>query len=580
MELPREPTSLPQARRYSRTFDAPRNKTFGPQESVMINIPPIDRTYLTKNNKLHFDATLTYLEASEATWSAIANELGSLPTTTDALTSIPFINGFFQRTSQNQVPAVRTAANYYNKPMPFLDINGAYGFIHRIRVYDFLGTTLLEDVQEHDVLTAMLADFDFKDENLRIYRPYVADNKSTASRVRKQPCSFFAANQEDGLNLPISISNWVQVGAGNALTSVTITPSPVTLTQHFSIDLYSFLGKLSNKFVPLHNGFRLEFTFNKADVPISFSTAYGGLNVFYRRARVATDQIFGRTLDPSIQSLRFSNIYLKTDLLELSVDMDKEVDKMVHYQGFKYQQDFYPYPDFSGSDVAITSRPDLYKPIPQPFLSLNKVMIGQRPVQSAIEKQKLGFRIRNFINTADLLYNRSSIQSFQHEFEFVDAWREAFGTNPDMGLTIADFLTDEETYTGTNGFQFYMYSDSQRQDILNYMTSLSTNTSGDVIGSAWWPGFEGNTALAVGSDIQASFTIHSTDNQGRFLIVYDTRIPGTTSDTVGGIDTTKTRLEYKLTSTAGFCYKVYLDIFCQHDALLKIDPGKSTIVSF
>jgi hypothetical protein len=54
-----------------------------------------------------------------------------------------------------------------------------------------LGTTLLEDVQEHDVLTAMLTDFDMKDNNFGLNRPNIVDavGEDDPQTTRKWPCS-------------------------------------------------------------------------------------------------------------------------------------------------------------------------------------------------------------------------------------------------------------------------------------------------------------------------------------------------------------------------------------------------------
>lgn len=564
MDLPREPTLIPQARRYNRTFEAPRGRSFSPEETVTIDIPAIKNTYLTKNNKLHFDMTLNYSEASAATYASIVNDLKGTSATYAEMA--PYANGFFGRTTGDPTGTARVEpVNYYTKPVPFLDINGPYGFINRIQVYDYLGTTLLEDVREHDVLTAMLADFDFKEDNFHVFRPYCADAESVMSRVRKHPCSFLISDQETLLEYPMSLSSYIQSG-----TSVVAIPGTVTVIQHYSLDLYSFLGKLSSKFVPLHNGFRLQITFNKANIPLSFATAWGDLSVKYKYFGGA-DTLKTKTLDPTINSLSFSKIYLKADLLEVSPELDAKVDKLVHFQGFQYQLDFFPYTDFTNKlNLSDENRPNFFKRIAPAVMSLNKVMIGQRPVPTfdangISAEQKLGFRIRNYLSSSDLLYNKSVINSFSNLSEFQDAWIEAFGLYPDSGLTYDDFGVEEPLLGGTNGKQFFVYDYSQQTYIQNYMNKLPT--TGDVIGSNWWPTYTG-------------LTLPTCENQGRFLAVFDTRLPGTGVDTIGGISTLKNVLEYKIVSDADVCWKVYIDVFSQHDAILKVEPQEKTTVSF
>jgi hypothetical protein len=575
MDLPRDPTTVPQARRYNRTFEAPRGRSFLPEETVVIEIPPIKNTYLTKNNKLHFDMTLSYNEASQATWNTIRDNI--VGTGGYLATKYPYLNGFFGRTNAGTLRY--DPINYYTKPVPFLDINGPYGFINRIRVYDWKGSTLLEDIREHDVLTAMLADFDFKDDNFHVFRPSSADTEDAIARVRKQPCSFLTPDQEILIENPISLSAYDN-------TTGVVTPTPVIVTQHYSLDLYSFLGKLSGKFVPLHNGFRIEFTFNKANIPISFSTANGSLTVNYAGYNTATPGVpnsFSTELDPSINYLNFTKIYLKADLLEVTPELDAKVEKVIHFQGFQYQLDFYPYQEFAnGGGISDENRPDFTSRITPAMMSLNKVMIGQRIVptftaNNVSSQQKLGFRIRNYVDTSDLLFNKSVINSFSNVSEFADAWLEAFGIYPELGITPNDFSVDEPIRTGTNGNQFLVYGQSQRNSTSLYLTQ-NINNAGDTIGSQWWPGL---VATRSGDITAPNFGLYSTtEDQGRFLIVFDTRLPGTTAETISGISTSKNVLEYKLTASKDVCYKAYIDVFSQHDAVLRVDPSVSTTVSF
>lgn len=573
MELPREPTTIPQARKYSRKFEAPRTKTYGEQETFMINIPPINHTYMTKNVKLHFDFNLDYYESTQTTATNIAKYCFS-----DHAEEVNNIEGFFDRSNR------RTRANMYTKPFPTFDINGAYGLISRIRVYDFLGTTLLEDVQEHDLLTAMLADFDLKSDNLNIIRPTIIDSKlmpndtvqygvsHNTDTVRKPPCSFITNDYDYRLNSSWTLS---QFQLNPSTETATIIPGKVSMSNHFSIDLYSFLGKLSDKFTPLHNGFRIEFTINKSDIPISFNTGWGNNMVHFKPSNHSDDAI-SVVLDPYIENMQLSNIYIKADLLEISPELDKGIDKMVHYQGFKYQRDEFSYSDFSGGTHANTNRPDFTKRITPAYKSISSVYIGQRMYPHKNYTQNLGFRVKNYLGSAELLFNKSVIQSIDNDQEAIDAFNSIFNIGCDDYITKEDFLLDEpDNYNGTGLCQFSFVNNAGRDSI----TSDIETYGGDYM--KWWPGFYGNSDPFFGENLPiVSWSPRTSFFQGKYLLAFDTKIPGTTSDVVAGIDTTKNVLEYKFKCTETECLRVLIDVFCQHDCFLRIDPGKSTTVSF
>jgi hypothetical protein len=575
MELPRQPTDLPQARRYERVFEAPRTKAFTEGEIITIEIPPINHTYLSKNNKLYFDFTLKYKEASQQTLASIYGDMiNTMPLKAGSLTewetpientvydaNYHWPNSYFSREFVN-TNITTNIANAFVKPFPSFDINGPYGLINRIRVYDFLGTTLLEDVQGHDVLTAMLADFDMKDDNFTMNRPWVSDqtNTTTPPRTRKFPCSLIRPDDLEKLQNSFTLDQYEGIfNAGLDMLGVIIVPGTVTVTNTFALDLYSFMGKLSDKFVPLHNGFRIELTVNKALIPISFSTAFGDLTVRYYNAN---DTYRTATLDPFIESMTLSNVYLKADLLEVSPDLDKNVDKVVHYQGFKYQQDFFPYPDFTKVNISDETRPDFTKKINPPLLSLNKVIVGQRYAVNDVYRQKLSWRMKNYLSSLKLLYNKAIVASVSNVTETSQQAIQSFGTPIDYYLTMDDFNVEEpDINLTTKGVQFPIFTFNQYAALEAYLATYAPSSA------RWFPVNEFQKEL-------------TNFEQGKFMVVFNTRLPGTTGDTVGGINTNKASLEYQLSSSSDVCWKSFIDVFLQHDALLKVDPGKSTTVSF
>lgn len=897
MELPREPTALPQARRYNRKFHAQQGKAFLQQEKVTIQIPRINHTYLTKDVKLHFDFDLSYLEASSTTWKNVANDLlGSFPTPATNVNGLNHVTNFFRRDNDGLLLAGNyNPINAYSKPIPTFDINGPYGLISRIQVYDYLGTTLLEDIPSHEVLTAQFADVWFTDENVDIHRPRVVDE--TRREVRKQPCSTIFPSSYDPYLAPISVSRFEPNGGwkitgdtdsylaigGHALTGTPLviddtthklyinatnnkfslfdgnvvvtypieygyytninavvndinqffnkhgyfcyatndnrlviwnkneflTPSPTTgnttantsfgfpntinqsipanndhivitsvdgnvsstvatgvyqtysdlanaiaaalpsyytvnvvnakkieirnnqsftlgtvangstinqtigfpaagktateinitgydiisapvkvPTLHCQIDLFSFLGRFSDKFVPLHNGFQLVLTLSDFTDAVVFNTPFGDNTLHYRRygkfkvieslqgaaavtidatndtliletsldetnpikvfkiphaaystttfpaklteilfpyvsvqfkaavppnaandkyilsstgsfkilaastaevplklvATVATLQDISSvdepnylgftTLDSSITSANISNVYLDTDLLEITPDLDGQVDKMVYAQAWKYQKDFLPY-NFENYEVYNGNRTPFLRRIIPDLKSVTKVFVGQRPVvyPKPGGRQQLGFRIKNYTDVGRLLYNKAEVCSIHGSQEAYTKFKSALGRGLDDYLTMADFETEEETAFGTNGNQLQILPEDRTKSFLADTGVLPYATTG------WWPGLSGTSQDASGNQIRF-VQLLSTLYQGRFLLAFDTRIPGATANSIAGIDTTKSVLEYEIRSDSDTAWKVNIDVFVEHDSFIFVDPGKSTSVSF
>lgn len=891
MELPREPTALPQARRYNRKFDAQQGKAFAQQDKITIQIPRINHTYLTKDVKLHFDFDMSYLEASSSTWEKVANDLISQTDTWQNVT-VPMVEhacNFFCR-DHNGILLSDPARpiNGFTRPVPSFDINGPYGLISRIQVFDYLGNTLLEDIPSHEVLTAQFADVWFKKENVDIQRPRIVD--TSTNDVRKHPCSTIFPSSLDTTVFPVSVSRFEPEGGyelvGNTINvsampvllggqqivgepleytsgeSISISPPhnvfslsqlneaqqllvrtktfdtglitiealvtdlneyfgmwpynyhfyetgdnrvriwhskfadegsfhvsgtaaalfgfsgeniadpllnntlilntgtyvvpqgkytsvsnlasvindtipaqftvtsvnndtkikfrnnnpfsmnsvangstintligfPTTLqnaietnfqgidivsepihvpTLHCQIDLFSFLGRFSDKFVPLHNGYQLVLTLSDFTDAIAFNTPFGNNTVYYHRydkwyrttdgdlklevvlddeyvitennnmivvktffeneetvhtiliptgtytggaaltaaihkavtplltaeftatvdemdydqirfistrrfkimkssqaflifvhgqdvPSVADDAFIGNTpLDSSIVSAKVSNVYLDTDLLEITPDLDGQVDKMVYAQAWKYQKDFFSYADFAKYDVYDGNRSPFIKRITPDLKSITKVFVGQRPViyPKASGKQKLGFRIKNYTDTGRLLYNKTEVCAIHGVHEAYAKFKNALGKGLDDYLTLRDFETEEETSYGTNGNQMTIFSFDKTSSYIPDNLSVLYGTKG------WWPGIQGLHPL-------------STHDQGRFLLAFDTRIPGATSNSIAGIDTTKSILEYEIQSRETTCHKVNIDVFVEHDSFIFVDPGKSTSVSF
>jgi hypothetical protein len=108
-------------------------------------------------------------------------------------------------------------------------------------------------------------------------------------------------------------------------------------------------------------------------------------------------------------------------------------------------------------------------------------------------------------------------------------------------------------------------------------TSFGTSTNLNY--SGWFPGYSGVAVNSAGTTYVPYLQL-TTLNQGRYLLAFDTRIPGATQNAVAGIDSSKNVLEYEIIPDDDVCWKVNIDVFVEHDAFIHVDPGKSTSVTF
>lgn len=585
MQLPQEPTEIPPVRRYSRSFGADRGHVYRENDTIKIQIPPIDKTYLTKNVKLHFDFDLKYNEMTAFNALEILTAIKGV-NGNDTNAGLEMAKGFFGYTKTGQSDPGVGIFVQQSKPFPTLDINGPYGLFSKIQVHDYLGTTLLEDVQAHDVFTATMTEFMLEDQNMDYLRPVIPGTQV----IRKPQCSLPFNSFEDFLQFT---QNPYNVTFTN-LTTPDISVSPVSIpTVHFSINLFSFLGLLSDKFVPLHNGFTISFTLNKNSVPIKFSNSFHQKrstdpdtnNVYglcvpinaYNGSAAASSNPTGPSeistdvlMQPSLVDVSYSNFYLKADLLELSQELDQSVDKIVHARGYKYQLDFIPQASKDGPiDYTRRLLPSLK--------SLRRVLIGQRPrLVPAYQttKQQLGFRIRNYITNSSLLYNKSKVSDFQNSTESYDTLKSAYGPitdNLDFGSYTLDELYEEDANQS-----FSLNTSSQRQylDAIQAYDITGVNAS---YGSYWW---QEKFATVINSPPFLYFGQDVPTLQGKNLLVFDCVIPGSKPNSIAGIDTSSNVTEYNLKSSSLNVQEVDVDVFMEHDMFIHVNPGKSTAVSF
>lgn len=568
MNLPVEPTTMPQVRKYSRTFNADRTKIYREGDQIKIQIPPIANTYLTKNSKIYFDFDLSYNMYTEQNVIDVTNHFNS------EAADVAFLFGKVFNTKLASVEATNYSqlGTFLTKPFPTFDINGAYGLFDRIQVHDYLGTTLLEDIENHDLLTAILTDFDFQNEDFEVYRPVLtnSDVSEFNSFVKKPNCALpfngadeFRSFMWEPMQVRI-LANTLNY-PGDILLVDNIDTKVNIPTYKACINLYSFLGKLSNKFVPLHNGFTITLHVNQINIPISFCNSIPTQSIGGIRHIVFPDGVYIHKIEPSIISHSISNVYYKCDLLELSHELDSKVDKLLHTVSYKYNLNNISYKETYTNRLLPSVK------------SLRKTYISQRSSNARYfnnTSRKLSYRINNGLYKSSFLFNKSTVCENNGSLEHYESIKNAFGKTMNNYYDMSDMKDN------------WSVDDSSQQSLPLLNKNLIDN-----IRNQYYLFYHTLYPDDITSEEQVIFykalenipeTSNRPGNGGKFLVVFDTMIPGSMPEAIAGMDTSSNVVEYKLNYNKDDFrfFIIAVDVFMEYDAVIHVDPGKSTSVSF
>lgn len=228
--LPKElrlgvPPKMPQARSYMFRQQSTLS-SIAPTGTITINIPRLQRSYLRKDSYLRFRVN------------------GSLTPPDDY--------GYLS-----------------------LDNCGAYGFFERMEVFDYLGSTLLETISGVPQLTSLLLDMGMKElvdgKNGNVAAGLGSDYVYTGYGNRypgnaANTATYGAGQFQQSGHVMTSCLGGTIVNKFENLGNTTAIP----FTREFAIPLPSFLGLLSDKMVPLHNGFTIVLTVSSLKTPFVY----------------------------------------------------------------------------------------------------------------------------------------------------------------------------------------------------------------------------------------------------------------------------------------------------------------------
>lgn len=503
--LPRElrltaPGAMPQARSYlfkQRSTEILYDSADMP--TIQIDIPRLQRSYLTKDSYLKFRLGLKWI-------------------------NVPGIFG-------STVPSG-----------PCFDLPGAFGLFDKIEVYDYLGSTLLESTSGHGQLMALLMDTQNNTSEQQFH--YATNSGCKGGRTVK--------DLECGLGANTGLTdNYILQGptSGYFFQVVGVDENTHndgrTYYYDFSIPLFSFLGLLSQKFAPLHNGYTLKLTLNS--VANAFGFAY-------------TDGTFGTTPGYPPANYGLENVYFCAQILELgplaeSMLMSSMKGPLV-----------VPTKMFRNYTGQIIGNPKTYRlDLNINVASLTNILFIMRHSDALndIKFKSLSYRIRNhllrwwFQYGSTMLPTTSGIRC-----------SESFG------------LLNVDNYRGGYDEAYYELMKARHNfNASNFNTLINRRNfwidNADIAGVYEYFGVNtAEEALALTTD-----NLHET---GKFAGGLDLElVSGKANDLICGMNTngmnTSIHLEFDPDRTVK---DARIDAWAEHDAFINVTPGIATTVSF
>lgn len=495
--LPKElrlsaPPTMPQARSYLFKQQS-ANSTYEPGASgtIQINLPRLQRSYLTKDSYLKFRMELSW-----------------------ASPSAPEI--------------IR----------PCFDLPGAFGLFDRIEVYDYLGSTLLESTSGHGQLLALLMDTQSSTDELEFH---YGTSSGTKGGIVKADDDTAATN----LHL---------YGPTTGGVFTRLVNNGASKYYEYTIPIFSFLGLLSQKFAPLHNGYTIQLTLNTAAQALGFANSSGET---------------GGT-PPTTYSL--SNVYFCAQVLELGPVAESMLISST--QGQPYVVPSKAYRNYIGSIPAGAASYRLDMNLNVASLTNILWMMRETSYQNNILFKCLSYRIRNYLSSWYFQYGSTILP----QTSGIQAYSPA-GIILDPGVNANE---------GRGGFNEAYCELMKARHNLN-----SSNFNSTISKRNFWIDNADSAALewGIGAAEIMALTAESTEETGKFACGLDLElVSGRSNDLVCGMNTngmnTSINLTFDsrhldITQANGLYVKpARVDLWAEYDSFINISPGIATTVSF
>jgi len=517
--LPKElrlsaPPTMPQARSYLFKQQSVLSVYEpGNNNVVTINIPRLQRSYLTKDSYLKFRIGFT--------WKNITGGVAA----------------------------------------PCFDTPGAFGLFDRIEVYDYLGSTLLESTTGQAQLMALLMDTQSSSEELGFHwntgagtkgGKVVADKDTGLGTAYTGNGSYKIIGSNSGTTFNKLSDNPIN---GNALNSGD-SPS----YYEFTIPLFSFLGLLSQKFAPLHNGYTINLTLNSAATVFGFGTP----------TDVAADIVKATEIPP--RTYQLNNVFLCCQILELGPVAESMLISSTQGQPFVVPSKAYRNYVGTVSKGSSNYRLDLNLNV----ASLTNILWFMRSSSYLNDSRWrcLSYRIRNFLQSwyfqygSTVLPQTSGIQCGEPAGVILDENRGGFVEAYAELMKARHCLNAANFNTNITARNFWI--DSPHTQCIQEFKDPGT--------------FDSATGKWTKQDQVMVLSADSTFSTGKFAAGLDLElVSGRSNDLVCGMNTngmnTSINLTFDSHKTADV-QEARLDCWCEYDSFINVSPGIATTVSF
>ena len=423
----------------------------------------------------------------------------------------------------------------------WLDRCGAFGLFDRIEVYDYLGGTLIEQTQNIPALATLLGDLNY---NLMDFN----------GRLQ-------ATQGYEGSNVQASATAYDAYEVRTANTGVTLYPGQTVgtesrfITYEFCIPVLSFLGMFSEKYVPLHNGFSIDFFLNSPDLAFV--------------SRIDQNDTANTTV--TLENVWISNFEYCCQVMELGDQAEAMVvaqePLIMHATQFRYFNDI-----VLGSGVQSSFRFDLNLNV----VSLRNIRWSMRPtVYQSLAYPSYGHRIRNYVNNWNFQYGSSYLP-------------EIAGITT-RALTVP---TSRKAYTiwgGASGSQAgwakaagYNQSYLELAKTTSPGKGIAINQTEYMIDLAAQYGTSDFGGALTGTGAKVPVLSNSSQSIcGKFAAGLDTRLSH--KNTVSGIDTNGLLVSVNATfdrDNVNSMTQAILDLWAEFDTFVQVIPGVASTVTF
>lgn len=603
------PPTIPQARSYiSRQQSEFTEYDIYKGQRVRINLPRLQRSYLMKDSYIRFRMNVDIATVAP-TYSAVPITdltVANNATVSDYLFDKPANNAvvsgnlFWITTATNLPSNLSTGTKYYirdvttggghtsfkisntadglplsgictsfsvqsanTSPVPptftelkqilAFDRAGAMGLFDRIEVYDYLGGTLVEQTQNIPTLATLLHD---------IYDDIMDDSGKKEIQGMSGPLVITPAGGLD-IETLTAVSPVTPSTSGSFLwvNDATYSSSGYFISYEFTLPVFSFLGLLSEKYVPLHNGFSVDFFLsNFQDAIVSrldtHAAANGNINI--KNAWINNFEYVCHVMELGDVA---ESIVLATEPL------------VIHSKQYRYFKD-----QLLGKGQQSSFRFDLNLNV----VSLRNILFDMRPMdyQNNYAYPSYGHRIRNFLENWNFQYGSSylpEIAGISTRSSNLPVSKNSYGPgrwkSSEAFKAIGASQSIEELAKVFNPNNVMNGIDVTSYCIDTYWNGTATeadykNWNMGLFTLAPVP-FAFDSPTVIGSVI------------GKFAAGLNTRLSNKT--TVSGIDTNGLQLSINGSfdrDNISNMVDAILDVWCEHDAFIQIIPGVATTVTF